>query len=327
LEHRRRSLADVLEAETAARRALDAARVAHDEAVAADQAAQASLSGLKVAVAQLAGRLGIEAAESDEADGAGLRLELEALRAAWLEQSQAVAATMSEQQQRVDAAREKTADLLTDLEVTTSFAEELGSARARAEERRTEIARLEAELDASAGLVEERDGLVLRRDVMQRLASDLTDSRFIRFLLDEERAELAELGSEHLMRLTSGRYEFDQSGSFDIVDLTASESVRKADSLSGGDTFLASLGLALALAEMVARTGGRLESFFLDEGFGSLDPEHLDLAMEGIEALASDAADRLVVVVSHVPELRHRIEDLIELDRSPTTGDTRVVRA
>ena len=49
--------------------------------------------------------------------------------------------------------------------------------------------------------------------------------------------------------------------------------------------------------------------------------------MEGIEALASDDADRLVVVVSHVPELRHRIEDLIVLDRSPTTGDTRVVKA
>jgi exonuclease SbcC len=78
---------------------------------------------------------------------------------------------------------------------------------------------------------------------------------------------------------------------------------------------------------MVARTGGRLDSFFLDEGFGALDPEHLDLAMEGIEALVTDADDRLVVVVSHVPEMHQRIEDLIELDRDPTTGDTRVISA
>ena len=83
--------------------------------------------------------------------------------------------------------------------------------------------------------------------------------------------------------------------------------------------------MALALAELVARGGGRLDAFFLDEGFGALDPEHLDLAMEGIETLVSESGNRLVVVVSHVPELRHRIEDLIELDRSPTTGDTRVL--
>jgi exonuclease SbcC len=144
-------------------------------------------------------------------------------------------------------------------------------------------------------------------------------------LLDEERSRLSTLGSDHFQRLSSGRYRFDDEGSFDIVDLTAAEAVRKADSLSGGETFLASLGLALALAEMVTRTGGRLDAFFLDEGFGTLDPEHLDLAMEGIEALVSDGEDRLVVVVSHVPELRHRFDDLIVLDRDPITGDTRVV--
>jgi exonuclease SbcC len=219
-------------------------------------------------------------------------------------------------------------DVVGELELqTASLAEELGSTRARATERAAEIKRIEAELEAAQRLVADRDHLVARRDVMQRLAGDLTDSKFIRFLLDEERAVLSELGTEHLLRLTSGRYEFDDSGAFNIVDLTAADAVRKPDSLSGGETFLASLALALGLAEMVARTGGRLDAFFLDEGFGSLDPEHLDLAMEGIESLVADDNDRLVVVVSHVPELRHRLEDLIELDRSPTTGDTRVVRA
>jgi exonuclease SbcC len=112
-----------------------------------------------------------------------------------------------------------------------------------------------------------------------------------------------------------------------VVDLTSADAIRKADSLSGGETFLASLALALALAEMVARSGGRLDAFFLDEGFGSLDPEHLDLAMEGIEQLAADASDRLVLVVSHVADMRHRLEDLIELDRDPVTGDTIVMHA
>ncbi len=129
----------------------------------------------------------------------------------------------------------------------------------------------------------------------------------------------------HFQRLSSGRYRFTEDGDFHLVDLTAADAVRRPDSLSGGETFLASLGLALGLAEMVGRTGGRLDAFFLDEGFGTLDPEHLDLAMEGIEALVADHPNRLVIVVSHVPEMRHRVEDLIELDRNPVTGDSIVL--
>ena len=122
------------------------------------------------------------------------------------------------------------------------------------------------------------------------------------------------------------RYRFADD-QFAITDLTAADVKRRSDSLSGGETFLASLGLALALAEMVAGTGGRLDAFFLDEGFGTLDPEHLDLAMEGVETLVAAESGRLVVIVSHVPELRQRVEDLIQLERNPVTGDTRIVSA
>ena len=100
---------------------------------------------------------------------------------------------------------------------------------------------------------------------------------------------------------------------------------RSADSLSGGETFLASLALALALAEMVTRGGGRLDSFFLDEGFGSLDPEHLDRAMDGIGKLVAGDTDRLVVLVSHVEQMRELLEDLIVLDKDGRTGDTLVL--
>ena len=76
---------------------------------------------------------------------------------------------------------------------------------------------------------------------------------------------------------------------------------------------------------MVARSGGRLDAFFLDEGFGSLDPEHLDRAMDGVGRLVAEDARRLVVVVSHVAEMREAVEDLIVLDKHPLTGDTVVV--
>ncbi len=165
-----------------------------------------------------------------------------------------------------------------------------------------------------------------RRGIAKRLADDLQPSRFLGFLLEEERAELAELGSEHFEQLTDSAYRFTDDDRFEILDLNAAGTKRKADSLSGGETFLASLALALALAEMVARGGGRLDSFFLDEGFGSLDPDHLDRAMEGIGRLVSADDRRLVVLVSHVAEMREAIEDLIVLDKHEVTGDT-IVRS
>ena len=164
-----------------------------------------------------------------------------------------------------------------------------------------------------------------RRALAKRLASDLQPSRFLAYLLEEERAALAELGSVHFEELTGGAYRYSEDDSFDVVDVNAGGAVRTADSLSGGETFLASLALALALAEMVARGGGRLDAFFLDEGFGSLDPEHLERAMDGIGHLVAGDAGRLVVLVSHVEQMKQLLEDLIVLDKDARTGDTRVV--
>lgn len=167
-----------------------------------------------------------------------------------------------------------------------------------------------------------------RQENYERLNEDLTDrkGKFVNFLLEAVRMELSNLGSEHFERLSSGRYRFSADGVFNVIDLTYAEQARRSDSLSGGETFLASLALAVALAEMVGREGGRLDAFMLDEGFGSLDPEHLDLAMEGVEKLVSDSGRRLVLLVSHVAELRERVDDLLILEKDPVTGDTKIVQ-
>ena len=184
---------------------------------------------------------------------------------------------------------------------------------------------LEAVVAAAADLDVRLAAATDARDLARRLATDLQPSRFLAFLLEEERAALAELGSTHLEALTAASFRFADDDTFAIADQNAGGAVRQPDSLSGGETFLASLALALALAEMVARGGGRLDAFFLDEGFGSLDPDHIDRAMEGIERLVAAGPDRLVMVVSHVEQMRHSIEDLIELDKDPRTGDTVVL--
>ncbi len=101
--------------------------------------------------------------------------------------------------------------------------------------------------------------------------------------------------------------------------------MRSVHSLSGGEMFLASLSLAMALADVVqAHAGGvRLESLFIDEGFGSLDDETLDQVLRTLEDLR--AGGRLVGVISHVPELRERLTARLSVQKGPRGSTTRLV--
>ena len=213
-------------------------------------------------------------------------------------------------------------------EVEKSVKEDLADIKAKFKlwsERLEEEEKIAAELE---DLINQIETLQSKMNNYERLDKDLTDAKgkFVYYLLEAKRMELSELGSEHFERLSSGRYRFSEDGKFDVIDLTLADAARGSDSLSGGETFLASLALAVALAEMVGREGGRLDAFMLDEGFGSLDPEHLDLAMEGVEKLVSDSGQRLVLLVSHVAELRERVDDLLILEKDPVTGDTKIVK-
>jgi len=319
LEEMRSAYDDAVAAAAAATKAVERARADHDEMIVAQQRAESGVNDLRVRLVDIAARSELEIEIDDVATGLdSLRRSMDTEIAAAVEAEHT--ATI-----RLELVEEKRRELFKALDVEIDFAATRVAFTERKEILEERVAAAQDKLAADAHLTEELRRFTLDRDIYSRLASDLTDAKFTRYLLDEERTRLAEIGSEHFQRLSSGRYRFTDDGVFDVVDLTAADAVRKPDSLSGGETFIASLGLALALAEMVAREGGRLDAFFLDEGFGSLDPEHLDLAMEGIEALVADSEDRLVVVVSHVPEMRYRLDDLIVLERDATTGDTRVL--
>ncbi|MDJ0953351.1 MAG: SMC family ATPase [Acidimicrobiia bacterium] len=322
LQRRREAYEALAQARDTAQRKVDQARGQHDQAIRDEQESAKALQELGRKLTDLAARLEIEIAVGDDAPSLGAALIR--LREEWGRITAELRSELADAEETLAGLAGERAELLEGLEITGDVASAVAVVADR-------IARLESAIGADAAEVEKGEDLIAERAQLEerirlfgRINSDLTDSRFIRFLLDEERVRLAELGSEHFQRLSAGRYRFADD-QFAIVDLTAADVTRRAESLSGGETFLASLGLALALAELVAGTGGRLDAFFLDEGFGTLDPEHLDLAMEGIESLVAEESNRLVVIVSHVPELRDRIEDLIVLERSPVTGDTRVV--
>lgn len=170
-------------------------------------------------------------------------------------------------------------------------------------------------LRASAAEVESRGALA------RGLATHLDARHFEKWLLDEAMAALADGATELLRTLSGDQYSLrvdSKSGTFVVVDHRNADEVRAARTLSGGETFLASLALALALADRIttlaARGSARLESIFLDEGFGTLDPDTLDMVASAIEELG--ASGRMVGVVSHVTELAERLPVRYEVTRA-----------
>ena len=198
--------------------------------------------------------------------------------------------------------------------VESSLAEALSKAQADRAVKQHVVEDLTARLARSKELNELEKELRGRRALFHQLADDLTDRHFVNFLLEDRRRLLSELASERLHEMTK-RYRFTDDGEFNIVDELEGDVERGTETLSGGETFLASLALALGLAETAARYGGRLQSFFLDEGFDSLDAEMLDHALDGIERIVT--SERLIALVSHVPALAARVEDKIVLGKDP----------
>lgn len=145
-------------------------------------------------------------------------------------------------------------------------------------------------------------------EVLETVASLLTDGRFIGYVVTRRQRALLALASEILGSMTGSRYGFAED--FRIVDRQFGQA-RGSKTLSGGEAFLASLALALGLVELAARGGGRLEALFLDEGFGSLDADALDDALGELERRAQ--AGRLVAVVSHIRAVAERIEDVLQV--------------
>jgi DNA repair protein SbcC/Rad50 len=122
----------------------------------------------------------------------------------------------------------------------------------------------------------------------------------------------------YLLRRNTATADRRSAGGLELeVEDAYTANTRPVTTLSGGESFQAALALALGLSEVVqAYAGGiRLDTIFIDEGFGSLDPEALDLAIDTL--LALQESGRMVGVISHVPELRERIDVRLEVMAGP----------
>jgi exonuclease SbcC len=182
--------------------------------------------------------------------------------------------------------------------------------------------------DRAQALAGQRDGLQHDSRVAKALAGHLRANNFERWLLEEALDLLVDGASRILRELTAGQYELVHTkGDFFVIDHHDAGLRRAVRTLSGGETFQASLALALALSEQLAgmsTTAASLESIVLDEGFGTLDAATLDVVAATLENLAA-RGDRMVGLVTHVQSLAERVPVRFEVHKDARTAY--VVRA
>jgi DNA repair protein SbcC/Rad50 len=168
-----------------------------------------------------------------------------------------------------------------------------------------QIARMKQRLERLKELREQLDVEEAALRVHDLLAGDLRSDKFQAYILQEVFTELVQGASARLMTLTAERYSlrFDDD-EIRVVDHDNADETRISDTLSGGETFLTSLALALELSDQVQRAVGavHLDSLFIDEGFGTLDPDTLALVSETFQGLR--VGGRMVGIITHIPELR-----------------------
>ncbi|MBA8303090.1 exonuclease subunit SbcC [Klebsiella michiganensis] len=178
------------------------------------------------------------------------------------------------------------------------------------------------------------------RQQMERAAQEMEDWGWLNALIGSREGDkfrkfaqgltldnLVWLANHQLNRL-HGRYLLQRKASdaleLEVVDTWQADAVRDTRTLSGGESFLVSLALALALSDLVSHKT-RIDSLFLDEGFGTLDSETLDTALDALDAL--NASGKIIGVISHVEAMKERIPVQIKVKKINGLGYSRLDKA
>jgi DNA repair protein SbcC/Rad50 len=190
-----------------------------------------------------------------------------------------------------------------------------------------DLADLRARADQAGALAADVQAHRAEREVADVLGHQLRSDGFERWLCAEALDSLVLEASATLMQLSGGQYELFRGGRNElaVIDHNDAGTQRPVHTLSGGETFQASLALALALSrQVVGLSGGRrdLNSMFLDEGFGTLDESTLDIVASTLERLAEET-DCMVGIVTHVPALADRVPVQFAVSRDGATSRLR----
>lgn len=173
-----------------------------------------------------------------------------------------------------------------------------------------EILRLNGELEKFRAFEKELKEKEKEKNLCEELRNLLKGNKFLEFIASEYLQEICVYASQTLLSLTSGRYFLRYDKEFRIGDNLDGGNFRAVKTLSGGETFLVSLSLALSLGSAICQKSLRpIEFFFLDEGFGTLDDKLVDTVMDVLGKLKGKSLS--VGLISHVEELKRRIDNKI----------------
>ncbi|MEO8112545.1 MAG: SbcC/MukB-like Walker B domain-containing protein, partial [Ginsengibacter sp.] len=166
----------------------------------------------------------------------------------------------------------------------------------------------------------------LKWELLCKYIGDAQGKGFSTFAQGLTLRKLIALANERLRSLND-RYLLDipfeeEDDDLIIIDTYLGEERRSVRTLSGGETFIVSLALALALSDLASKNV-RIESLFIDEGFGSLDPEALDVAISTLEQLQVES-NKTIGIISHVDSLKERIETQIQLEKN-SSGFSKII--
>ncbi|WP_034383341.1 AAA family ATPase [Deinococcus sp. YIM 77859] len=274
------------------------------EARAAQEALEAALAALGLDAAQA------RAAALPEADISALE-EAARTHTAQVEQLRAQLAELNRQLglEPFDPAQLRQAERdLTATDAALRAAREQAGRLAEQERSARERLKRRCEIEAQAKV------LATQLDTWQTLTNTLRANEFQQFLLAEVEARLLTGAGTLLFQISDGRYRLAlEDGEYVVQDLWNAGEPRAVKTLSGGETFLASLSLAIALSDYLA--GNKvLGALFLDEGFGTLDPQALEAVANALENLRTQG--RMVGVVTHVESLSERLPSRLIVTKS-----------
>ncbi|HKM00862.1 MAG TPA: AAA family ATPase [Sedimentibacter sp.] len=171
-----------------------------------------------------------------------------------------------------------------------------------------ELKSLLVKIEVKKNLLKEKQKLDHNRALLSDLDKLFRGKKFVEFVAANQLKYVSIEASKKLKEITGGTYglEVDENGKFLIRDYKNGGAQRDASTLSGGETFVASLALALALSSQIQLKGtSPLELFFLDEGFGTLDDNLLDVVMDSLEKIHHKRLS--IGIISHVESIKNRV--------------------
>lgn len=207
------------------------------------------------------------------------------------------------------------------LEILLKMEEELNQAKLNQGKLAGELENLKKEFETLKTLSNQKKALDLRAEDLKTLKQLFKASGFVNYISSVYLQELCHAANNRFYKLTRQKLSLEVTGdnNFQVRDFMNGGKTRNVKTLSGGQTFQAALSLALALADNIQKiTESNQNFFFLDEGFGSLDKESLDVVFDTLKSLRKE--NRIVGVISHVEEMQQEIDTHLKITNDEDRG-------